>query len=193
MAILAGFLAPAIGSILGGSNLTRGGEVLVGQLALARQLALSRNRVVEVRLFQYCSPTGPGEVGGSPASGRFRAMQSFEISESGDANALGRIQQLPDQVCIDSGGTLSSLIGAAGAPPVVPGATLGADIPQVGKNYNALSFQFRPDGSMNLDRLGKWFLTVHSTKDADGAATPPANYVTIQIDPANGNINTFRP
>ena len=192
MGMLIGLVGPPAANLLRASNLTRGGDMIVGQLAQARQYAVTKNRIVEVRFFQYCSPTTPGEKGKSPEAGRFRALQSYEISESGVPTPLGKIQQLPDQVCINSGGTLSSLIGGSGVT-LVKGTDLAMPIPQVGQAYNAVSFRFRPDGSINLDRNQNWFLTVNGTTTADGVATPPSNYVIIRIDPANGSIATYRP
>ena len=189
--LLAALIGPPVGSLLRGSNLTRGGDMIVGQLAQARQYAVAKNRPVEVRFYQYCSPNTPGEAGQSADKGRFRAMQSFEISEAAVATPLAKIQQLPDEVCIDAGAALSSLIG--GNTNTSTGTALGMPIPQVGTAYNAVSFRFRPDGTINLDRTTNWYLTAHSTQAADGAAKPPANYVTIRIDPANGSVTTYRP
>lgn len=193
MMVLGGLMGPSIGSLLRGSNLTRGGDMVAGQLTQARQFAVTRNRPVEVRFYQYCSPMTPDEAGQTPDRGRFRALQTFEISESGVATPLGRIQQLPDEVCINSSGVLSSLLGGAGAGGVVSGTDLGMSIPQVGTAYNAVSFQFRPDGSINLDRNSRWFLTLHGTAIPGDASAPPPNFMTIQVNPHNGSIDTYRP
>jgi uncharacterized protein (TIGR02596 family) len=189
--LLAALIGPPVGSLLRGSNLTRGGDMIIGQLAQARQYAVTKNRLVEVRFYQYCSPTTPGEAGLSADKGRFRAVQSFEILEAGVATPLGKIQQLPDEVCINAGAALSSLIG--GNTNASTGASLGMKIPQVGTAYNAVAFRFRPDGTINLDRTAKWFLTAHGTQAADGAAKPPPNYITIQVDPANGSVTSYIP
>src|SRR5579862_795239 len=71
-------VVPAVNSISGGSQLTQAAQMVGSELELARQRALSRNRMVEVRFYQYGDPETPGESASSPSSGQYRAIQSFE-------------------------------------------------------------------------------------------------------------------
>jgi uncharacterized protein (TIGR02596 family) len=172
--------------------------MLVDQLSVARQTALSMNNSVEVRFYQFGDPGIPGEQVNSPSTGRYRAMQTFVIQDSGTAVALGKVQLLPNTIMIDSGATLSSIIGSSQASPAIPTATKGSmlnvPIPRVGTNYNSVAFQFLPGGSTNLTPpISTWFLTLHKLNDADGLNTPPSNFYTVQIDASNGHIKTYRP
>lgn len=194
--LMGALLAPSIVGVLSGSNLTRAGQVVFAQLSLARQYALSKNRIVEIRFYRFSSPDAPGESAGNPPNGRFRAIQLFEISDSG-AMALGRVQNLPTPIIIDSGSALSSLIGAASAAPSVPttqnGTALNVPIPQVGLNYDSVCFRVRPDGSTNLPESVLWCFTLHNLVEGDAISAPPKNYLTVQIDASNGHIKTYRP
>ena len=197
--LLTALVAPAVNGILQPSQLTQGAHLVGDQLSLARQTALSRNLVTEVRFYQFADAATPGEQANQPATGKYRAMQMFQIQESGSAIPFSKIQRLPVSVMIDSGSTLSSLIGAAQASPGIPtftsGATLNFQLAQVGLNYNAASFRFLPSGATNLSPLAssKWFLTLHNVKDGDGLSSPPANFFPLHIDACNGHLKTVRP
>jgi len=198
--ILTALVTPAMDSLLRPLQLTKGAQLLDGQLSLARQIALTRNHSVEVRFYQFGDPEIPGEQPSNPGTGRYRAMQIFEVQESGTAVALDKVQRIPPAVVIDSGAALSSIIGSAQASPGIPTATDGAvlniPLPQVGMHYKAVSFRFLPSGSTNLPSTSgaPWFLTLHNLSDGDPSTkTPPANFFTLQIDANNGHIKTFRP
>lgn len=175
--ILISLVAPAASSVLRGSHLAQAGRTLNEQLTLARQLALSRNCRIEVRFY---SLTQPGET--SP--GKFRALQLFEVRDTGNAAPAGKIVRLPESVIIDSGDTLSTLLNSSRTPPA---GTV--------TEYPCRVFRFLPDGSTDLSALGteKWFLTLHAGKDGDQLRLSPVNFITLQLEPANGNIRTFRP
>ncbi|XHR28375.1 MAG: Verru_Chthon cassette protein D [Chthoniobacteraceae bacterium] len=199
MAILAALVGPSVNTLLRPSQLTQGAHLVCDQLSLARQTAISRNLITEVRFYQYADTTVPGEQPGNAATGKYRAMQMFQIQESGSAVALSKVQRLPASLVIDSGSPLSSLIGQALAAPNVPtlatGNTVKVPIAQAGTSYNTACFRFLPSGATNLSPLAtsRWFLTLHSLKDGDSLAAPPANFFTIQIDACNGHLKTFRP
>ena len=108
--IILGFAVPAATTIVKGSGLTQGSQMVGDQLGLARQTALSRNHPVEVRFYQFSDPDVPGEVGGNPDAGRFRAMQLFEVPDSGVARPLDKIGRLPASIMMDAGATLSTLL-----------------------------------------------------------------------------------
>ncbi|XHR29494.1 MAG: Verru_Chthon cassette protein D [Chthoniobacteraceae bacterium] len=197
MALISVLVMPSTGRFMGASRLSQSSQLLVNELSLARQQAITRNSEIEVRIYQFGDPDVPGETPSSPASGRYRALQTFEITASGSAIALGKIQRLATSVMIDAG-VLSSIISSSGGTPSVPVATtgdaLGLAIPKVGTQYNAVCFRFLPDGSARLKpQTGKWFLTLHGSEAGDGLSTPPPNFFTVQINALNGHIQTFRP
>ena len=211
ISVLIALVVPAASTMVRGSQLSQAVELMDSQLDLARQTALSRNHSVEVRFYQYADPSVQGEQQGSPATGKYRALQLFDVSPSGTPLVLNKVQRLPLSVIIDSGSQLSSLIGATSNTAVAPaknsGAALNVTIPTSGLQYNAVSFRFLPDGSTNLPsslsgsaggsgasaQSARWYLTLHNAVDGDARATPPSNFATLQLDPANGHIRTYRP
>lgn len=194
--ILASLTMPAVSSVLRASDLRTGTQLLSEQLGLARQVALSKNRSVEVRLYQYA-------VAPETGSGKFRALQVFEIQDSGLAVPISRIFRLPGSIVIDAGSgdlqsTLSSIISVSAngglAPDSASGSELGYSLPQIGNAYQCVKFRFLPDGSTDLTpHSASWFLTLHSLSDGDGLDAAPSNYSTLQIDPANGRTRIFQP
>ena len=212
IAILLVLVVPAATTMIRGNDMTQGGQDLSNQLGLARQQALTLNHPVEVRFYQYADPNRAGESDGSPSTWKFRAMQAFVIAESGAATALGKVVHFPATFYIDSGSTLSPLIsnahpagtpaqGSAIAVTTNPGPTAISSqnqtdsLPIIGKNYNSVTFRFYPDGSTNIGdpNVNVWFLTAHQVQDGDQLTTAPSNFLTIQIDPPNGNLREFRP
>ena len=193
IAIVAGFAVPAVTTMLKGSQLTQGSQMVVDQISLARQTALSRNRSVEVRFYKFGDPEIPGEKTDDPTSGFFRAMQVFEVLENGAALPLGPIQRLPMNVIMHEGEPstktpLSTIITDQGAngrtrftkaqvgqdptAPELPGMP-SADK----KSYEYVAFRFLPDGSTDLAPTGfkgdpkdttsdSWYITLVNPKDA---------------------------
>jgi uncharacterized protein (TIGR02596 family) len=202
--VVASFAIPATNTILWGSQLTQGAQMLSDQLELARQTALSTDRTIQVRFYQYGDPQIPGQQASQPSSGHYCALQIFQVLDSGSFVAIGKLQRLPQSVIIDSGATLSSIIGlaqqvsqsspSAAIPASDSGSDLKTSIPVIGLSYNCVYFNFLPDGSTNFSSFTTpWFLTVHKLQDGDPCTSPPANFSTLQIDATNGHIRTFRP
>jgi uncharacterized protein (TIGR02596 family) len=196
IAIISAFALPAVGSLLRSSGLSQGAQMIADQLNLARQSALTLNRIVEVRFYQFGDPSVPGENPSKPSTGKYRTMQAFEILDSGSAVPLWKVQYLPTTVVIDSGNTLSSIIAqsSSSTPTLTTGAALTNAIPRVGLNYNCVSFRFLPDGSANFaPAAAHWFLTLHTMEAGDALPAPPPNFFALQINPSNGHIQSFRP
>ena len=206
IAMLMGMGVPTITSLLRGAELSQTVQILADQLALARQTAISTNRQIEVRLYKFIDPQVPAEN-----TARMRTIQLFEVPESPPTSAtatsgrdklgyraLSKVTRLAGpSVIIDSGATLSSLIGNATGGTTIPtlsnGSDLGYSIPAVGTTYTAVRFSFMPDGSTNLPPQTQWFLTLHEAIKGDNPPTLPPNFATLQILPSNGKIRTYRP
>jgi len=194
--ILASFTMPAVSSVMRASDLRTGSQILSEQLGLARQMAIAKNRSVEMRLYQYA-------VSPETGNGKFRALQTFEIQESGAAVPLGRVYRLPSSTLIDSGtsdlqSTLSSIITATSSSGLSPAAASGSDVdyalPEIGRSYRCVKFRFMPDGSTDLSPASaSWFLTLHHASEGDGLSKAPSDYSTVQIDPANGRTRIYHP
>jgi uncharacterized protein (TIGR02596 family) len=199
--IIAAFAIPAASTILRGSQINQSSQILIDQISLARQQALTRNRVVEVRFIRYTDPEVPGDKGPDNQPGAFRAIQVFEILDSGAKVALDKPQLLPPSVVMSATSDLSTLIGTAtatGSPKKTTTPTANdPDLPRnIAKNYSYVSFQYLPDGSTDLKATDVWFVTVHNMNDK---ATPEkikqreVNFFTLQIDPVSGTTRNYRP
>ncbi len=198
--IIAAFTIPAMNTVLKGSQLTQGSGILVGQLNIARQQALSRNRQVEVRFYRYADPETPGEEAGKPETGKYRAMQLFQVTPQGVALPIDKVQTLPLSVIFSYSETegLSSLLDKPTAQtPKKPGIADKA-APRLGRgidyNYEYVSLKFMQDGSTDKSPTGRWYVTVIGLNDKLTSPTkPPPNFFTVQVDPVSGVTKTFRP
>lgn len=212
--IIAAFIVPTTSTILKGSQMTQGSQILFDQISLARQYALSKNHPVEVRLIRFSDPEVPGEAdaNGNPlvGAGSYRAIQIFETLDAIDPSTqdfvrvpLDKPAVLPQSIVMNKG-SLSTLIREASAPPAAPftGTATGRD-PQmprkVGTSYDYVCFRFMPDGSTNLpiksstDANGAWYVTLQNINDPTTPTAPPANFYTVTIDPVSGAMKQFRP
>ena len=221
--IIGAFAVPAVKSMLKGSGLSTGANMLLDEVTLARQHALTKSRIVEFRFYRFPDPEVPGETVASPTSWNFRAFQFFEIADSGDILPAGKFKRLPDTIVMNKGyisanssykdTTLSSLLGdeLTGGRAILS-AKLTANDPElprgVKKNYDYVFFRFMPDGTTSLSPTGtgtpataggKWFITLHHIADKTAAnilassQTPPASFVTWMIDPVAGSSKLLRP
>jgi len=195
IAVITGLAMPAVNSVIQGSQLTHAALMVGDQLNLARQSALSRNRSVEVRFYQYADSGAVGEAVADPASGKYRAMQTFEIQESGSAFALGKMQYISPSIIMDSGSALSTLLAASQQKTWVSVLDPQVSLPRIGTRYNCRAFRFLPGGSTNLSRAqgALWFLTLHDLHSGDSLAVPPANFYCLCVDASNGHIQAFQP
>jgi uncharacterized protein (TIGR02596 family) len=210
--VVIAFAVPAANQILRGSQLTQGSQLLGDQLAYARQLALSRNRPVEIRFYRFGDPEQPGEKVDDPTAGKWRAFQLFEIFENGAAVPVGEFKRLPRMVIID-GDEFSTLIREEFRGPYRAGEkdNTAPELPieingkKVGKKYEYVSFRYLSDGSTNLPPRAKigggsgnseegdsWYVTLINLTD-EGKEIKEINYYTVQIDPISGTQKAYRP
>lgn len=186
--VLASLAVPAFNSIGRASSLTAGTQAMVGALEQARQLAISRNRPVEVRLYKMAEYGQPGTA--SPVI--YRALQLFVIDSGPNGtivtNSISRMTKLSSPVIISTNTETSSLMDLQENP-----APPGMKISEAGENYRYRSFRFRPEGGTDLNVSSNWFLTIHGQNDKIEGDGMPANFVTIQVDPQTGRTRVFRP
>jgi uncharacterized protein (TIGR02596 family) len=196
IAILAVLTVPAVLSSIRGSQLSQAAQQVVNEVDFAHRTALTQNRTVEVRFYQFARAGMPGEVAATPATGKFRAVQCFQYDASGNATQLDKVQMLPGTIIMDSNSTLSSLLGASQAK-ATSSWTAGdpkLSLPVVGTSYNVCAFDFQGGGATTLSPIGtQWFITLHSSLDGDNLAALPKNFFTLQIDALNGRMQSFRP
>jgi uncharacterized protein (TIGR02596 family) len=175
IAVLSVLALPAVTSVANGTALTRAGQVVADQMAVARQEATGKNRDVQVRFVWK---------DGSPGGWRGVQLWAPSVNDVTDYRPVGRISWLPDGTLISA--AMSPLI----ANPTIP-ETNGIFPGRGDTKY--CGFRFRSGGGTDLNfNSTSNFVTVVRDFDA-AAATVPANYSVIQVDPVNGRIRTYRP
>lgn len=190
MCILMVLIVPASISMVKASSLTGSANAIRDGLSGARQVALSRNKEVEVRFYQVGSPTNADDK-------QYRAFRAF-LSNGADpskAEPLSAIKYLSGPVIITGDGKYSSLLdyGNSNRSGLVHRSE---DLPSGSASY--VSFNFRADGETSLKPValptGNWFLTLYAQNAAKDSSTGlPDNYCTVQLDPVTGRIRTYRP
>jgi uncharacterized protein (TIGR02596 family) len=187
IAILATLLLPSLAPMLGSYNLGRASSMVSDELNFARQAALTRNADVEVRFYQTGTAASPTDL-------QYRAFHSV-LSATGES--LDKISYLPLPVILSSNVTYSTIFdytntsrsGLTHSQETLPGTS--AVTPYI-------SFLFRATGGTGLTPVtppvGIWDLTLLVENAPVIAATGlPNNYVTIQVDPVDGQVRTYRP
>ena len=187
MAVLMGLLMPAMTSMLAGTNLAQGGKELADQVALARQIASTRNCTIELRLIKLASLNAQG----------YSALQLWMSSPtaSGSMAPAGKAVTLPQAVAISEDKTqLSKMLGFLTVSGTMPAGGAVANAPYV-------SFSIRPSGAVvpvvsgttnGFPSRSSLFLTVVPARFA-AATTPPPNFTTVQLNPDTGSVLLFRP
>jgi uncharacterized protein (TIGR02596 family) len=182
MGILMALTVPAVSSLIENTNVTRAAQLVESQLQLARQLASSKNRPVEVRFIKVPSQSANG----------ISAIQLWQMDPPGGAGAaqarpLTRAEMLPTALCIsEDTATVSRLFATCGLTNAMPTGT-----PLSGNSYAA--FQVFPSGLLSpYVEMAKAYVTVLPTRNGKDTSLP-RNYATIQINPMTGTPSTYRP
>jgi uncharacterized protein (TIGR02596 family) len=197
--VLATLAIPAVTSMTRGYQLNATSDLVINQLALARQAALSNSRLVQVR-FYHLPDYGQAPTGNKTV---YRAIQSFI---EGDPSATGSLTLTPvtKTVFFPAPAIVSTLTTPNISPllstlPVNatvsdPSTATSSDpvVPTYGSNYDYFWFHFKPDGSTDLASGGN-SLTIIMENDPSATSGLPHNYRTIQIDPAIGTARRFSP
>lgn len=172
-------------NVVEANQLSQAGEMIQDELRLARQTALARDRVVEVRFYKPEAADSFGDQQG------VNAVQCFIFDDENiAATPLRDVKRLPGAIKVSDDATLSSLIVPARIKTDWTGSDTQVAIPDTGTGYAVYRIRFLPDGGTDLDNQQQWFLTLHNRRERQ---SPPPNYVTIQVKPARGTVRTFRP
>jgi uncharacterized protein (TIGR02596 family) len=168
--------------------------MLVDELNLARQTALTQNHDVEVRFYQVASKSDPNDV-------QFRAFRSFlpNAQNADAAQPLSAVRYLPEPVIISPDARFSTLLDYGGIGGQRAGLVKAQEIlPAGGSPSTYISFLFRSTGGTNLTPVdppdGKWYLTLYLENAPKNSTTGiPDNYFTALVEPVTGRVRTFRP
>ena len=130
----------------------------------------------------------------NPASGNYRAMQIFEVLDSGAAVPLDKAQVFP-QAIVFNRGNLSTILSDPSAEVKTAANNDPAMSRGVDRNYQYVKFLYLRDGGTDLKSTGgtAWCVTLQNINDPPDGAKLPANFVTVQVDPVSGAMRIFRP
>ena len=197
ISILAALSVTAFNQISRASKLAAAGQSLVDNLNLARQTAITRNRRVEVRIYQFPSSS-------SSSDNACRAIRLFLVQPAGDLLPLTKLIRFQEPVVLSDSGTnlpnststtstiLAPIDISKNAPTDATNNAAKWPVPGVA-TYQYVSFNFLPDGGTDLDPGKSWLATLMLANDPPIANSLPANYLTVRIDPVIGKITVFRP
>jgi uncharacterized protein (TIGR02596 family) len=179
-------MVPAFNTLGRASHLTTATATVLDEMNLARQTALTRNRVVEMRFYSLRDEVDPKLA--------YRAVRTLISDEAGATLLpLGDLKRLPVGTVALDDEKFSTLLNETTRPRK---ATDVEDLPNAPKTpYQAI--RFRPTGGVELNPYtstnDNWFLTIKNERDPSFAERPAANYATIQLDPITGRARAWRP
>jgi uncharacterized protein (TIGR02596 family) len=170
MAILAGFLVPALQTTTGGFNVTGSAEEFSGAVNLARQRAVTFNRQTALRFWRDGAD--------------FSSYQIWEQRDSADPSSwepMERERKLPTGVIVTNSSRFSGLLHRTGM-----GGTLN------GRQF--VDVLFTPSGSLvgSADEAHITFTPRNDPRTGPIDGLPP-NFATVAIDPFNGIPRIYRP
>jgi uncharacterized protein (TIGR02596 family) len=191
LVLLAALSVPAVVSLQQSDNLSSAGQIVASQINLARQLAATTNRSVQVRLIQVPSlaPNGYCAIQIWNANLTGATGSGSTIAPTIGWTAVSRLAFLPQTAiaAYSSSANLSELLSAAN---IVTGQmpTGGAT-----SNANYYAFQISPAGLVTPSlAISSSYLSIVPARNGSGASIP-ANYVSIQIDPQTATALVYRP
>jgi uncharacterized protein (TIGR02596 family) len=188
LAVMIGLMAIAIPSITSSSTatkLTSAGQMLVDELNLARQTAVTRNAPVEVRFYKL--PPANGSESSAPQV--YRAFQVFVVGSSGPEE-LGKVRILPTPVIFTLEDEASPFLENSDEYEERTPADSDPELPRFKSNYVYKSLVFTPGGSASVSsNEGTFTLAVEQApKPTEGA-----NFFSVQVNPVTGSVRWFRP
>jgi uncharacterized protein (TIGR02596 family) len=197
---------------VGGSALSRSGNSLSltttvgnvqGILDEARQIALSKNKYVQVRFLEQTPAENPPcyraisiHVGDSPYYGTSAEFDAWQTA--GLFRQQGRPSKLPQTIMIPKGDqTAKLLVDLAADTDFARTGTSSV----AGQSYEWVAFYFRPNGITDYQMLkgepyggtNAFFSLVTETEFAQTKPNLPKNFATILLPPATGRPVIFRP
>jgi hypothetical protein len=176
--VMAGLIFSNAG-FMRGSGVTNGGNMVLNEMSLARELSIAKNLPVELWFIR--------KTGGTFID----ALLICSIEPTGSPRPAGITKYLPQDAAVDSG-ALSPII-ASGSPKVWSGTVTKPVLPGYGTQYECWYVRFLPDGSTTLNITKQWYVTVHDRRIANALPTLPANYSIVSVSPTSGRSMLERP
>ena len=205
IALMLVMAAPTMSSAFKGSKLNQGAEATRNFLAAAHLTAIKNNLPVEVRFYEYDDPDTP------ETTKYVMAYQMYLVRLDARSTDLSKstpqYEKVDDLKHLPAGIVLSTLSSPKSQSTLLDKTLVrtgkesikGVDPEKQETEVDYYSFQFRPDGSMDLPSLKagvrqKWFMTVLGRDEfVRGLEKTPSNYVCLNLNPANGDIRWLQP
>lgn len=212
IAIVIAFAVPAMTQIMKGTQISQASQLLNDTLLLGRQYAIGRSHPIEVRFYRYGDPDTPGEKFDDPLTGKWRAIQLFDVLENGAVLPAAEMVRFPKGVMLNPD-EYSTLLRPTLRPYLdaskdmtAPEIPLEVNDKRVGRHYWINSFRYLPDGSTDLPptaSLGgsedpsestedRWYVTLIGMAE-ENKPISQANFFTLQVDSVTGTLKSFRP
>ena len=194
ISIIATMAVPAMNSVLKGSKMTQSSDEFERDLARAHSAAQRENYPVEFRFYEFRDPEQPNsELAYRGYQAVMRKRRADDQYSTEDIVPIFDVKILPPGIIFNSKTKYSSVFKVPDIPENTAKKWAGYDdsIPRV-EQAEFKAFYFRPDGSTDLvsiDRSTKWCVTIQKEFTDEGEL--PADFVTFQIDPFNGQIRRF--
>lgn len=175
LVLLLSFTVPSVNDSMTNLNLTTQGNALGDTLAQARQMAITQNREIELRLVNLAR-TGTSS---NPAEAKW-LYQLWEIDSSNNvARPVSAAQRFSEAIIISR--DLSPLLTKL--------PELSTNFPPHGtQTYQAI--RFRPNGRI-VDQFGTDNYLSLTTRHEAGST--PRNFYTLQLNPMTGGARFYRP
>ncbi len=189
VAILAVMAIPTLGGLMRSYRLESTGQTVVNQLTLARQTAQTQGYAVQVRFYEL--PDYNQAPTGTPAV--YRGMQAFVESSPSETGTITitpvtRASFFQSGSIVFGNNSKSTLLNLTSVAPT----TTDPSLPIYQFNYKYILFRFLPTGQSDLTNAQNCLTVVMESAPVTSSGLP-ANFWTIQIDPLNGAIRSFRP
>lgn len=167
-----------------GANLTAAEKIVVGQLNLARQTAITQNRPVEVRFYKIREQGGDAED--------YRALRLWMLDDSGNLQVLEKAVTLPQRVIFSEQSQHLTLQSPSASAPRFG----GDEVPGYG-DPDYVAVQFRPNGEARdpnaTTSTNLTLVLVGKGDQLEGANNLPKNWAAIDINPLTGVTRALRP
>jgi uncharacterized protein (TIGR02596 family) len=190
VALILAAVAPMVFSTLLATKLTTAGDALMGQVSLARQIAVSRNREIEMRIYSYVDPE---MVGSEPVVKAVVLVETPDLVNTAATVgvAVAETYYLPSGIAIARDPNLSPILSQGGSAKNDQERFI-----RKAQNATYRSVRFLPDGSTSINLpANRSYFTIGDDRllGANSGGKVPDNFYAIQIDPVTGRARAYRP
>ena len=222
LVLLAPVVVPSMTTITRGPQLTQAVDVVASTMELGRQVALAKSHQVEFRFYQY-ETDGAALSGSTAVRAvqlfEYKddgtAMPIDKARVIPDSVVMTANQNLSSMFTTGTTGGLEK-VWKTNDDPKDPKVSLAFKTKNgvVGTDYSVFAFRFNRDGTTSLNPSGvpgtaasggggagkgaptmvPWFVTFYNARDTEPSENePPANFVTLRVEPLNGAMRVYRP